>query len=173
MKIRRPDLSHYAPVGANPPLPARIFLLALALSALWSVQAPWRIARGFSALIRYRERGMVTHVAAYPQYLGTAFFGFALLGLLLAGLAVWNYASCRHGARTDYLLRRLPGRGEYHRRCLALPLAGICLTAALAILLYLLYWAVYWHLFRKATVGMEDPMSILLPAARLRGRGLW
>ena len=66
-----------------------------------------------------------------------------LLGavLLLVGAAA-NYLHARSGARSDYTLRRLRDPWEYHRRCLALPLAGMLACLALfALLTGVYYWA--------------------------------
>ena len=44
---------------------------------------------------------------------------------------LWHYAYHYQGSRSVYLMRRLPDRWEYHRRCLAIPAATVAATAVL------------------------------------------
>ena len=72
-------------------------------------------------------------VPPYPQVLSGAFLFFAATALALALLPIAHFLFHRQGARSDYLMRRLPQRWELARRCLggsALLLAGTVLTAA-------------------------------------------
>lgn len=73
-----------------------------------------------------------------------SFLGFVIFLLAMAALAVLHAAyHYQGGSRPIYLMRRLPDRWEYWRRCLALPAAGaLCALAAMAILLGI-YLAVY------------------------------
>lgn len=51
---------------------------------------------------------------------------------LAAVTAARHYADhYREGSRPVYLMRRLPDRWEYHRRCLAIPAATVAATAVL------------------------------------------
>ena len=166
-------LEKLAPVGADVQKQLRWTGIALAASALWSLRGLLRIVRSMKILKDYIDQGVFSSVDAYPRYVSSAFFGFALLSLVLAGLAVWNYASFRRGARTDYLMRRLPDRWEYHRRCLTVPLLGIAASVLAALTLYVLYRAVYWRLFREAAAGVEDPMRLISLSVQAGQRGLW
>ncbi len=170
---KRIALEKLAPVGADVQKQLRWTGVALAASALWSLRALMRIVREMKTLKAVIDQGAFSSVAAYPRYLGSAFYGFALLSLVLAGLAVWNYAAFRRGARADYLMRRLPNRWEYHRRCLAVPLLGIAASVLVALTLYVLYRAVYWRLFREATAGVEDPIRLISRSGQAGWRGIW
>lgn len=69
----------------------------------------------------------------YPHVLGNAMILFGVTALCLALLTVVHYLWHRHGARSDYLMRRLPRRWELAKRCLAgsaVLLACTALTAA-------------------------------------------
>lgn len=173
MTGKRIALEKLAPVGADVQRQLRWTGIALAASALWSLRALFRIVGKMKILKAIIDQGVFDFVEPYPQYLGSAFYGFALVSLVLAGLAVWNYASFRRGARTDYLMRRLPDRWEYHRRCLTVPLLGIVASALAALALWAVYRAVYWRLFREATSGVEDPMRLISLSVQAGQRGLW
>jgi hypothetical protein len=47
------------------------------------------------------------------------------------------------GSRSDYLMRRLPDRWEYPRRCVTLPLLGAVAIIAEFLIVTLIYFAVY------------------------------
>ena len=66
-----------------------------------------------------------------------SFLGFGIFLLAMAVVAVLHAAyHYQGGSRPIYLMRRLPDRWEYWRRCLALPAAGaLCALVAMAILL--------------------------------------
>lgn len=68
-------------------------------------------------------------------------FAFPILGGIC--LAVYNYIGFHSGSKSHYLMRRLPNRWEYHRRCLALPLMTILASLILIPLLLGLYYAIY------------------------------
>lgn len=70
-------------------------------------------------------------------------FLFLFLGAIL--LAVYNYSGFRNGSKSHYLMRRLPDRWEYHRRCLTLPLLTILAGLVLIPVLLGLYYAIYIH----------------------------
>lgn len=173
MTKKRIALEKLAPVGADAQKQLRWTGIALAASALWSLRALFRIVGEMKTLKAILDQGASGFVATYPKYLGSAFYGFALVSLVLAGLAVWNYASFRQGVRTDYLMRRLPDRWEYHRRCLTVPLLGIGASVLIALALWVLYRAIYWHLFREATAGVEDPTRLIRRSGQVTWRGLW
>ena len=106
-------------------------------------------------------------IADYINYIGLQPFWIMarlyllplpLLGtvLLLGGIAA-NYLHCRTGARSDYTLRRLRDPWEYHRRCLALPLAAMVLSLAVFALLTVIYYQSYLRL---------TPPELLPPAGQ-------
>jgi hypothetical protein len=68
------------------------------------------------------------------------FWGVALL--CIAGIFVNRGALCRD-SMSVYLLKRLPTKGEYLRRTAALPLIGLLLTLAVAVILVFLYYFMY------------------------------
>ena len=67
--------------------------------------------------------------------------GYAVICLVQIGV---NYASFYRGAKSVYLMRRVPDRWELPRRCAAIPLlalaAGLLLTAGCVLLCDLIYF---------------------------------
>ena len=73
-----------------------------------------------------------------------SFLGFWIFLPAMSVVAIMHVAyHYQGGSRPIYLMRRLPDRWEYRRRCLALPAAGaLCALAVMGILLGV-YLAVY------------------------------
>lgn len=85
--------------------------------------------------------------ASMPAF--SALLGFSLYGSIIAVLAMiplawlfWHSHSM--GSKSIYTMRRLPNRWELPRRCFTIPiLAGLCYVALAAVLL-LLDFSIYW-----------------------------
>ena len=60
-------------------------------------------------------------------------------------LGVVNRHGFSQGSKAVYLMRRLPDRWEYPRRCFALPLLTLLLGMALTVLVLLACWGLYTH----------------------------
>lgn len=70
-----------------------------------------------------------------------------------AVLAVLHYADhYREGSRPVYLMRRLPDRWEYHRRCLAIPTAAAAAAAVLLAASLTLFYGIYIYFTPAACV---------------------
>ena len=66
--------------------------------------------------------------------------------ILTAVILAWvNRQGFHQGSKAVYLMRRLPNRWEYFRRCFALPLMTILLGMVLTILVLLACWGLYTH----------------------------
>lgn len=98
-----------------------------------------------------------------PLLLGSGFLPlWALVGAAVSTVFSHYVGHYREGSRPVYLMRRLPDRREYHRRCLAIP--GTALLAALVIAAVSL-WA-FWVIYMTATPAQclpPDPWYGLLP----------
>ena len=145
--MRRPQINweRLAPAGLDGKRETVRAGCALAGSALWSLGAPVRMAQRWGEIRRMQLRGYYENLYMLPfsEIMGSALWGFALTALCLAAVAAWHYVCHRQGSRADYLMRRLPDRWELHRRCLAIPLAGILTAALLALALRGFYWWLY------------------------------
>ena len=84
------------------------------------------------------------------------FFPFVLLILGAICLAVYNYSGFHHGSKSSYLMRRLPDKWEYLRRCLAFPLLTILLGLVLIPLLTGLFYAIYIHFTPEQTLKPDQ-----------------
>ncbi len=138
------------PVGINVRTELSAILAALSAAVLWSLTAVVRIVDHMNGLTYTSSYGAkAITFSPYRVLLGPALDGFFLVALVLVSLALGHYLYHRRGARTDYLMRRLPRPWEYHLRCLALPVLGILLALALAALGYFGCRALYRTLLEK------------------------
>lgn len=79
----------------------------------------------------------------FTDVLGSALVPFALLALCMLGFAVSHYAYHWQGAKSVYLMRRLPDRNLWHKRCLTLPVLLALAALLAAAVLMVLYFIVY------------------------------
>ena len=68
---------------------------------------------------------------------------FALVCAVMPFLAAYHYLHHRRGAKSIYLMRRLPRRWELHRRCLSLPALGLVSALGLLGLLGIVFYMIY------------------------------
>ncbi len=136
----------FSPPGVSAKTEAGWTLAALGAALLWSLGGPVRIKRAWDRVRDALEKyDMRIWEPEFPECLGVALYGFGIVAAGLVVLAAWHYAFFYRGARSDYLMRRLPDRWELHLRCLAVPVTGLLLTAILAAALFFAYRAYFFH----------------------------
>ena len=141
------DFSRYVPVDLDLRRHERPAVLGgLALSALWSLQIPYRYHEALTSTRNWVRMGYDPAQTPLPLFSVLADGGFDLFlifipAILLLGLT--HHQLHRHGSMSVYLMRRLPDRWEYLRRCWTVPLLGIAAAAALAALLAAMYSLIY------------------------------
>lgn len=134
MKI---DLDRLVPVPADAQNEAGWLGLGIGAAAAWNGFDFW-ISYANTLARLYREAGgqklLLTGAQMAPFgdliHGGATLFPVVLIGAL--GMAIGHYAGHYAGSKSVYLMRRLPDKWEFHRRCLGLPLLGV--AAALAVL---------------------------------------
>lgn len=138
------ELDRLAPPGANTEPQKLVLMFGLICSGIFSFfQFPYRLAQELE--YRRTPEGLVTGETMPPFFrlLGGSLAGFGVVALLMLFFAATYRLYYQQGARTIYLVRRLPDRGFFHRSCWALPVLGaaVCgLAAALTLLLYLVVY---------------------------------
>ncbi len=68
---------------------------------------------------------------------------FMILACIMPLFAIYHYLYHRQGARSDYLMRRLPRRWVWHARCLALPLLAGAAALVLGFTVLMLDFGMY------------------------------
>lgn len=82
-------------------------------------------------------------VPPYPQVLGNALLGFGLVALCLILLPIGHFLWHRWGARSDYLMRRLPRRQELAKRCVTGSALLLVITALTGLVIFWLFFLWY------------------------------
>ena len=158
------DLKRCAPPGIDLAAEQQAFLLGFIGALAWSGMFLLRYGESWQSLwivsgeVRVLRTDAV--IAPFGELLGSALAGFGILAAALVLLILRHYAYYRQGARADYLMRRLPRRNLWHKQCLTLPLAGVGLCLACALLLLGLYALIYYRV---------TPAQCLPPNTRLWG----
>ena len=131
------DWSRWAPPGRDARQEAVRFLWGLgggaALAWVWFLARYWN-ARSQLFVVKNGRRVLLEGrmMQDLPEVIGISFLGLLAVLLWAAVTAALHYADhYREGSRPVYLMRRLPDRWEYHRRCLAIPAATVAATAVL------------------------------------------
>ena len=76
-------------------------------------------------------------------WLENALSCFVVLACIMPLFVIYHYIYHRQGARSDYLMRRLPRRWVWHARCLALPLLAGVAALALGFVVLMLDFGLY------------------------------
>jgi len=89
-----------------------------------------------------------------------ALTGFAVLALIAAGFLLWHYRYHYFGSKSIYLMRRLPDPTELHRRCLAIPVAVMIISAVLALMILLICYGIYMVAAPEQCIAPEQWQKI-------------
>lgn len=95
-------------------------------------------------------------VPPYPQIFGNALLGFGLVALCLILLPIGHFLWHRWGARSDYLMRRLPRRQELAKRCVT----GSALLLVITVLMGLVMFGLLFLWYQAATPAGHLPPDV-------------
>lgn len=145
--MKLPDFARFAPPGYSLGFERSFYLTGLVSAAIYSMMFFIRFGNALDNLYGYEgKRRVLLPDAVMPDFarlLEHAFAGFGLLAAVMLCFIAVRYAYYRRDSRADYLMRRLPDRLDWHRRCLTMPILAALSCAGCAFLLLLLYFAVY------------------------------
>lgn len=145
--MKKFDIARYAPPGISLAPMEQTFMWGGIAALVWSFGFFIRLMEARSDLFRHMRNQLILKDGAlmpdYAELLGHALTGFAVLALVMAAFAVYNYAYHRQGSKSIYLMRRLPNGWELHRRCLAIPAVTVLICLLAAFILLCLYYLIY------------------------------
>ena len=141
-------LERWSPPGLSTLGELKCIASGLVCSAVYSLTFLYTWANERRGLYNFKSGTPVLRADAvmpdFADLLHTCLYGFFLVALCMAALGLWHYAYHRQGgSNSAYLMRRLPDRWEFHRRCLALPVLALLASLLLAFLFLCLYYWVY------------------------------
>ena len=145
--MQKPNLSRYAPLGMSLKAELGLFCAGMSYSVIFSLLflVHYMDARSDLFVWHLDERKLLEG-AVMPDFvtlLDDEFHGFLIVGLGMLLFAVYHYFYHYQESKSVYLMRRLPDKWEWHRRCLTLPLAAIVICLLTALVLFFLFFGVY------------------------------
>ena len=145
--MKKIDLSRYAPLGINVRSEWLGYVAGLAVAALYSMIYLLRYFNARQNLYEWTLKGWQLRDGAIMPDFAALMEGmllvFAAIALTMLGLAAYHYIYHRIDTKSYYVMRRLPSRWELHRRCLTLPVAGLLICGAAALMVILIYYWIY------------------------------
>lgn len=146
-----------APPGIDYEKEIRMYITWLTVAVLYSLPVLLRYKSRYGELFYVNIRHLESYngnpakylfpdaeMAPLNEVLGTHMLGFAVVAIAMIGVAVYHYIYHRQGSKSIYLMKRLPDRMVYHRRCLSLPLLGIAVAIGVGLLFFGIYAAIYF-----------------------------
>lgn len=134
------DIKYYAPPGVNIRQGIVYFIVAAAVSVLFSLSYFY----SFFEALEEVQSGLQEYMPDFVELLGGSMIGFVFMVGFMVEAIIYLYVYHRlWGSNSTYTMRRLPKRYEMHRRCLTLPLTGMVISVALAFLILMIYYALY------------------------------
>ena len=142
------DLSRYFPVGIERRRELRRLLYAALAALLYSMGFLVRLAGAHGELyteLRDGTRVLIKGAVAedFARLLRGSMIGFWVMAGAALLWASYFYGYHYQGSRSIYLMRRLPQRGELHRRCLAFPIFSVLALLLLMALTTAAYFLIY------------------------------
>lgn len=146
--MRSGMLDRYAPPGIDPWREAQRMGWGLLAAAVYSGRflIAYSTARGNLFQWEHGKKILIEGAVMpdFAELFSGSFAGLWMFAICMAAVAAWHIAyHYQGGSRSVYLMRRLPDRWEYGRRCLTLPALGVLAAVCVAALLTLAYFAIY------------------------------
>lgn len=126
----------------------RVFGWGLLAAAVYSLSFLWRLLEELEVFDLRGAWRRGVRLPSFGQLFSGALLGFWVLAAVMAAFAALYYAGLWQGAKSIYLLRRLPQKGAVARRCLTLPALGVLASglaaAACGGVHYIIYLLTVW-----------------------------
>lgn len=145
--MKKPDLSRYAPLGINVRSEWQGYVAGLAVAVVYSMIYLLRYFNARENLYEWTLKGReLIEGAVMPDFaelMDGTLLVFLAIALTMMGLAIYHYIYHRLDTKSYYVMRRLPSRWELHLRCLTLPMIGLLICGAAALIMTLIYYWIY------------------------------
>ena len=155
-KKKKFRLEDYLPVGYDARYEITYFFIGMALSVLWGSLYFQRLYNDWYYLWEMKwvngelVRTKVLEDAVMRSF-EELFFrpnslaGFFIVGCIMLGLMAGHYVYHYQISKSIYVMKRLPDKWEFYRRCFALPLLGLILSLLAAGVFYGISEFVYYY----------------------------
>ena len=145
--MKKLDLSRYAPPGINVRSEWQGYVAGLAVAVVYSMIYLLRYFNAREYLYEGTRKGRQLREGAvmpdFAELMDGTLLVFLAIALTMMGLVIYHYIYHRLDTKSYYVMRRLPSRWELHRRCLTLPMIGLLICGAAALIMTLIYYWIY------------------------------
>ena len=145
--MKKPDLSRYAPLGINVRSEWQGYVAGLAVAVVYSMIYLLRYFNARENLYEWTLKGReLVEGAMMPDFaelMDGTLLVFLAIALTMMGLVIYHYIYHRLDTKSYYVMRRLPSRWELHLRCLTLPMIGLLICGAAALIMIIIYYWIY------------------------------
>ncbi len=145
--MKKPDLSRYAPLGINVRSEWQGYVAGLAVAIVYSMIYLLRYFNARENLYEWTLKGRELIEGAmmpdFAELMDGTLLVFLAIALTMMGLVIYHYIYHRLDTKSYYVMRRLPSRWELHRRCLTLPMIGLLICGAAALIMIAIYYWIY------------------------------
>ncbi|MGN1156329.1 MAG: hypothetical protein ACI4TK_09155 [Agathobacter sp.] len=142
-------LEQYAPPGINltREILAYIFCICCAVGYSFGFLFSYIDARNQLYEKKWRDGPYEliegAQIPPFEDLVGNYFHGFILVGVVIVAMLLYHYFYHYQDSKMIYLMKRLPDTLEWHKRCVALPIAGVLVAVAVYGLLWMGYLGIY------------------------------
>ena len=90
-----------------------------------------------------RERIEGAIITPFYNLFSIYFSGFIIISVVTLCFTIYHYAYFRQGSMSIYLMKRLPKKGELHRRAITIPCLSVLATLVIALLTIAFFFLIY------------------------------
>lgn len=156
IKNKKFRFEDYLPVGYDAHYEIRCFLIGMLISVLWGSlyfrrlyndwYHLWKMEWINGELVRTEIlEGSVMRSFEELFFRPNSLAGFLIIGCMMFGFMVGHYVYHYQLSKSIYVMKRLPDKTEFYRRCFALPFMGLGITLLAAALFYGICRYVYYY----------------------------
>lgn len=141
-------LRKYSPPGISLKAEKNFFIVGFIISFFYSFEFFAEFISERNQLFYYVGKNRVLNTQAvmpsFRSVLGNSLTGFIILGICMLGFIIYHYLYYRQGSMSIYLMKRLPKKSEMHLRAITLPVIAFLICLITALIVMLIYLAVYF-----------------------------
>lgn len=160
--MKKFDISRHLPPGLSFSEERSFFLIGAIAAGVYSLLFFVRFSNALSDLYETErltgKRVLIDGAQMQPfeTLYGGLSTGFYLLAAAMLFWALRHYLYHWQASKSVYLMRRLPNRLEWHRRCLSVPSAMALFCLAAAVLIPALYYGIYCLITPASCLGVQS-----------------
>ena len=147
MKKEKSRLEQYVPLGINLAREVFLFVCGITCAILYSFSFGFQYMQAKNALYEIYDghKRLIENIkiSKFWDIAYGCFDGFGIYILCMIGIMIYHYIYHFQGSKMIYLMKRLPKRWDFYKRCLLLPSIAIIIGIIIMVVLSLIYYGIY------------------------------